>query len=647
MALPVHAQTIDYGSLQELFDEPVTTSATGQPQRVSEAPVTMEIITADDIRRSGANNIPEALRHVSGLSVWNWTRNEYDVSVRGYNQAFSPRLLVLVNGRQVYVDMFGHTSWASIPVQLSEIRQIEVVKGPNSALFGFNAVGGVINIITYNPYYDDVSNAGVTGGSKEYKQGHLVHTQKLGDRVGVRVSAGAADMDEWENPAGLNLIDNPRNNAVNVDSVVQVTDNSQLRVELSQSRVRQTEYPYDFFAYAMKYSTVSQKATYIVDADKLGMVQANVYRNRTTLGTDGGDLSGILSNEVTVAQLEDMFLIGANHRVRLQGEYRNNVLHGAGDLTPGSEIGYEVYAGSAMWDWQVLEKLGWTNALRVDHLKLGRSGPLIANDVISSNAPFDQDFTEFSYNSGLVWAATDQDTFRLSTARGVHMPSLLDFGEGLDYFGDLFVGNPNLDPAVITNYELGYDRKLDGWLSNLRTAVFYQETEDLKGTLQADVTNLTLQPANIGSSKTYGIEFGVGGNFTPAWNWDVNYKFQQVHDHIWVNNAGSIDVPYAAEDASPDHIINAHIGYAQGPWELDVYGQYVSPYSVLAGNVTGIGYVAVDAGNYVTFSGRVGYKINDKVTVALSGMDVNHERARETAGPEKERQVFLSLSSSF
>ena len=68
--------------------------------------------------------------------------------------AVQPRLLVLINGRQVYLDDYGRTAWQTLPVQIDEIRQIEVVKGPNSALFGFNAMGGVINIITFDPLAD-------------------------------------------------------------------------------------------------------------------------------------------------------------------------------------------------------------------------------------------------------------------------------------------------------------------------------------------------------------------------------------------------------------------------------------------------------------------------------------------------------------
>ena len=114
------------------------------------------IITADEIRRSAASDLSGVLKYRGGVEVWQHSLGSADVSVRGYNQGGTNRLLVLVNGRQVYLDHFGLVSWNSIPVELNEIRQIEIVKGPNTALFGFNAVGGVVNIVTYNPLLDDV-----------------------------------------------------------------------------------------------------------------------------------------------------------------------------------------------------------------------------------------------------------------------------------------------------------------------------------------------------------------------------------------------------------------------------------------------------------------------------------------------------------
>src|SRR3546814_2619373 len=94
------AQSINHAELEELFGEPVTTSVTGKPQRASEAPSALVIITRDDIRRSPANDIPGLVQAYAGIDVVRWTTGHSDVSIRGGVQAFNPRLLVLVKDRK-------------------------------------------------------------------------------------------------------------------------------------------------------------------------------------------------------------------------------------------------------------------------------------------------------------------------------------------------------------------------------------------------------------------------------------------------------------------------------------------------------------------------------------------------------------------
>src|ERR1700742_4968571 len=92
----LHGQSMDAGALAHTFHEPMTTSVDGTAQRVVDAPVTMEIITAEEIRRSGAKDIPGVLRHVGGVDTLEWGNDNTDVSIRGYDQALAQRLLVLV-----------------------------------------------------------------------------------------------------------------------------------------------------------------------------------------------------------------------------------------------------------------------------------------------------------------------------------------------------------------------------------------------------------------------------------------------------------------------------------------------------------------------------------------------------------------------
>ena len=427
---PLHAQSIDYGSLEQLFGEPVTTSVTGSPQRASDVPATMEIITADDIRRSGARDIPGVLKHVSGVDVLQWGTDDSDVGVRGYDQPYSPRLLVLIDGRQVYADFYGYTPWSAIPVELAAIRQIEVVKGPNSALFGFNAVAGVINIVTYNPLYDTVNTASLSGGTQGLAQGSVVATAKLGSVGGLRLEAGGRSGDDFSSVLAAASQGARRGNnrgAIDVDGVFRLSDKVQLTVEASHTKVDEAEFNETGSYYYGRYGTSSVKGQVNADTD-FGAVQGSVYSNWIELVLFPGREATPLvtgNNQVTVAQLQDTFRLGSDNTIRMTAEYRHNTMA----TTPygGSHTFYDVMSGGGMWDWEILPTLSLTNALRLDYLTLGRDGTKPAGFPLS-NSYWDRSLTEPSFNSGLVWQADEFDTFRLTAARGVQVPNLVALG---------------------------------------------------------------------------------------------------------------------------------------------------------------------------------------------------------------------------
>ncbi|MCP4572705.1 MAG: TonB-dependent receptor [bacterium] len=133
-------------SLEELLDVQVFSSAK-QSVPMSEVPAAVYVITADDIRRFGFPNVPEALRTVPGVNVARIDALSYAVTIRGYNGRFSNKLLVMIDGRSIYSALFSGVLW-DVGVPMAEIDRIEVIRGPGSTLWGANAVNGIINIIT-------------------------------------------------------------------------------------------------------------------------------------------------------------------------------------------------------------------------------------------------------------------------------------------------------------------------------------------------------------------------------------------------------------------------------------------------------------------------------------------------------------------
>lgn len=163
-------------SLEELVDYRLM-SMSRKEQRVADMAAAAYVISAEEIRRSGAQSIPEALRLVPGLNVAQIARNRWAVSSRGFNERFSSKLLVQIDGRSVYSPLFSGVLWETQDTVMEDIERIEVIRGPGAALWGTNAMNGVINIVTR---------------SAAASQGNMVSTSVgTGDLASVSMTHGA------------------------------------------------------------------------------------------------------------------------------------------------------------------------------------------------------------------------------------------------------------------------------------------------------------------------------------------------------------------------------------------------------------------------------------------------------------------------
>src|SRR5437764_12023984 len=134
-------------SLEDLMNTQVF-SVSKLTQKVADAAAAIFVITQEDIRRSGATSIPEALRMAPGLQVARIDENKWAIASRGFNGRFDNKLLVLIDGRSVYTPLFSGVYWNVQDVMLEDVDRIEVIRGPGATLWVANAVDGVINIIT-------------------------------------------------------------------------------------------------------------------------------------------------------------------------------------------------------------------------------------------------------------------------------------------------------------------------------------------------------------------------------------------------------------------------------------------------------------------------------------------------------------------
>jgi iron complex outermembrane receptor protein len=646
----MHGQSVDYGALEQLFKEPVTTSVNGSPQRVSDVPATMVIITADDIRRSGAKDIAGVLRHVGGVDTLEWGNDDVDVSIRGYDQAYSSRLLVLVDGRQVYADDYGYTPWSTVPVELAAIRQIEIIKGPNSALFGFNAAGGVINIITYNPLYDKENTACVTGGTQGLGEVSVVKTAKFGNRTGVRLSIGGGYDEDFSTAIPPAAYLGPRKDqyreAVDLDAVIRLNEKVQVSFEGTQSISQANEIFPSYQFNEMRYRTFSLQAQLVAET-RIGLVRASAYTNWLRMISNPGELDQPFhpKNRVSVVQVEDVFGVGPNHIVRIAGEYRHNTEN----TTPvaGGTIFYDDFAVSGMWDWKISPTISLTNAVRVDRLALGRDGSA-PDGYPFKNSDWNRSIPELTFNSGLVWKVLNDDSVRFMISRGAELPSLVLSGGYLQVTPYVEVtGSPFLHPSPVTNYEIGWDHVMPRPHILLRGSVFDQATASILsvtgGTIVTD-SAVYAEPANIGNSDARGVELGLKGAQLKNYSWSLNYRAERITDHLIPsaqNAAGFVDYQHT----TPVHLLKGNLGWSNKRWEIDGYLQYQTRMLGLQASSQAAILAPVPA--FLSIDGRVAYNMTSRWTWSVSGQNLTHASQIQTSGPAVERRVLGSLSFQF
>ena len=177
-------------SIEDLMNIKIT-SASRKEERAIDVAAAVFVITNDDIRRSGMTTIPDLLRLVPGVQVAQINSNKWAVSVRGFNGLYANKLLVLVDGRSVYHRIFAGVFWDAEDPLFDDIDRIEVIRGPGAALWGANAVNGVINIVTKSAASTQGALVRVDGG-RSGGQGAIRYGGAAGEVHTVCMRSGPA-----------------------------------------------------------------------------------------------------------------------------------------------------------------------------------------------------------------------------------------------------------------------------------------------------------------------------------------------------------------------------------------------------------------------------------------------------------------------
>jgi outer membrane receptor protein involved in Fe transport len=197
------------------YEETVVVSASKTEQKLVNAPATMSVIGGRAIQSATTQNFAELFRAVPGVNVTQISGRDINITSRAATGTLATGQLALLDGRSLYQDFFGFVMWDFMPVNFNEIKQIEVIRGPASAVWGANAVNGVVNVITKSPREMQGTSATFglgtfnrKGGAIDHDAGSLwyasgTHAQAINDRWAYKLSAGGFSQDFLPRPGGI------------------------------------------------------------------------------------------------------------------------------------------------------------------------------------------------------------------------------------------------------------------------------------------------------------------------------------------------------------------------------------------------------------------------------------------------------------
>ena len=196
-------------TLEELMEVEVTLVSRRQ-EPMSEAAAAVYVLTSEDIRSAGVRSLPDALRLVPGFQVGRIDASKWSVSARGFGGQFANKLLVLIDGRSVYTPLFAGVFWDVQDLLLEDVERIEIIRGPGAALWGANAVNGIINVITKHSA-DTAGGLAVAGGGRQRRsEASLAHGGSAGKGTTYRAYGKYFDQPAGSDSSGTGAMDDQR-----------------------------------------------------------------------------------------------------------------------------------------------------------------------------------------------------------------------------------------------------------------------------------------------------------------------------------------------------------------------------------------------------------------------------------------------------
>jgi len=606
--------------LENLLDQVVVT-ASRRAQKSNEAPVATYVVTAEDIRRFGAATIPDALRLVPGLEVMSPSLTNASVSARGLNEIAANTMMVLIDGRSVYAEFNGLVLWEMLPIDLNDVESIEVTRSPASALYGANALAGVINIITFDPG-DDVGIT-VNSSASEFGSSRIsgALSGRRGNDVAYRFSGGYQHTDHVGPLDYLGY--SPRLNG----DVRWELDRSTLSLSAGQAGGRSRSFPISLGSAIW----IGGRHRYARADYSRGDYRFRAYWNHYNLDLDPEAATPVtpltdLRTDSVDLEYQQTLEVDDRHLLSWSANYRHNLVDWT--MLPRN-YGQDLYGLAVNDEWRLSRRWIASAGVRFDHHPL-------TDGTLSPRA-------------SLLFTPRERHTLRVLFSQAHRNPTFLESylrfeGETtLPGFPLQLNGNRDLVPEGITAFEASYQGMLAEPLL-LTVEAFHNAVEvALVDTYSSPPAPVPGVPREYRFLNTKDLD-ATGGEIAVGWTPTPRVRLLADYAYTWIENAQTgrrvLTAPrYKASVAltvRPAARVSVHAAtrfVSRTEFEYD------------EGMATRTG----SAGDYLVTDLGMGYRAwGDRIELAAGVQNLFDDRYREyAAGIDFRRRIFATAGVRF
>jgi len=599
-------------SLEELMNIEVTT-VSRRPEPWFTAPSAIQVLHGEDILRSGAVLLPDALRLAPNLQVAQVDSRQWAISARGFDNTLANKLQVMIDGRTVYTPLFAGVFWEVQDVMLEDLDRIEVVSGPGGTLWGANAVNGVINVIS--KIAKDTQGGLISAGGGTFLQDYAAarYGGMLSTNVYYRVYGKYFDHDNALLPNGIDSTNSWRfgQGGFRLDWLPAQGDLATIQFNVYGASIEQPT-PGNTTANGQNLLGRWTHSTGIASDLTLQFYWDRTYR----------DIPNSFTEDLNTYDLDfqHSFPAGARQQITWGGGYRLMVDHvknspGLAFLPPDRNL--QLFSGFLQDEiFLVRDRLTVTFGTKLEH----------------------NDFSGFEVqpSSRIAWTPNEQQTIWGAISRAVRSPSRIDTDLYFPNPSSLppgapptIAGGPNFDSEKLLAYELGYRIRPVPRLT-LSLAGFYNNYDDIRSLSTNALSNNSFVIANANRAEEWGAELSGIWQATDWWRLRGGYTF--LHKQTYVKPGGSDLNRGRAEGNDPEHqfVLQSMLDLP-GRVQFDVTLRYVD--TLPAPNVP----------SYFTADARLGWQPIRNLELSIVGQNLVDSQHAEFGSPVTRQEIPRSV----